>query len=241
MKRLWRSSRVLVAVVGLSVLAPVGCKGGSRGKSEWARWVDNPSTGTRTGDTIKIPELGVVFTVPDTRYVFRSCTEASHTPQGAEKWIPVITCSSTNAGVFDEADPDASESALMDEEESSSSEAELINVTIYATHKTRPLDERAVSWFENQYKQAGLEVEDISYQSDYQKKSGIYAKLHAMEGTTPTREILQFIFPRQDIVFIARVEYPFGDSRAIEQDWSYILWNFDFYNPAEEAAAGEAS
>src|SRR5690606_4267306 len=136
---------------------------------------------------------------------------------------------------FGDKETNEAASAFDSEEGAGSgSEGELINVTIYATHKTRPLDERAVSWFENQYKQAGLQVEDISYQADYQKKSGIYAKLHVMEGGMPKREILQFLFPRQDVVFIARVEYPFGDSRAIEQDWSYILWNFEFTSPAAE-------
>jgi len=220
-----------MTVAGFCLLAPAGCKGGRRGASEYARWVDQPTKGTTNGDTIKIPDLGVEFVVPDTRYVFRSCSEASHSPQGAEKWIPVITCSSTNAGVFD-GENESGEG--FSSEEPSADAGELIDMTIYATKKTRPLDERAVSWFENQYKQAGLEVEDISYQADYQKKSGIYAKLHVMEGGMPKREILQFLFPRQDVVFIARVEYPFGDSRAIEQDWSYILWNFEFTSPAAE-------
>ena len=60
--------------------------------------------------------------------------------------------------------------------------------------------------------------------------SGIYAKLHVVEQgeTAPTREIIRFMFPRKDVVFIAQMEYPFGETRSIDQDWKYILWNFEF-------------
>jgi len=229
------TSTIVGSILGCCVLASAGCKGGRGGKSELAHWVDEPSNGTTAGNTIKIPELGVVFTVPDTRYVFRSCSEASHTPQGSERWVPVITCTSTAGSVFGsgEGAEEGGGDSLGSEEDTASSGQEIINTTIFATHKSRPLDERSVSWMENQYQQAGLKVEELSYQADFQKKSGIYAKLHVMDGGTPTREILQFMFPREDIVFIARTEYPFGDSRAIEQDWSYIVWNFDYYVPAE--------
>ena len=104
-----------------------------------------------------------------------------------------------------------------------------IDLTVFVTHRTRPLDERAIAWFENMYKQNGFAVDEISFQHDYQKKSGIYTKLHIIDPNTgtPTREIVQFMFPREDVVFIARMEYPFGETRSVEQDWKYILWNFD--------------
>jgi hypothetical protein len=179
-------------------------------------------------NVIAIPDLGVQFEIPDTLYVFKNCEEARHTPDGPQRWIPVVTCGSVQTGEFGSSESD---DPFADQEIAESTGAEDIALTIYVTKKTRPLDERAVSWFENQYKQSGLTVDEISYQSDYQKKSGIYAKLHVTDGTegsTPSREIIQFLFPREDVVFIARTEYPFGDTRAVEQDWTYILWSFDF-------------
>jgi hypothetical protein len=224
-------SRVGIFLAGaICALALASCKNGGGKRSGLAKWVDSPTTGTKAGNVIAIPDLGVQFEVPDTLYVFKECGEASHTPDGPQKWIPVVTCRSTTSGEFGSFDDSAEEDPFADDEIAEASGAEEIALTFYVTKKTRPLDERAVSWFENQYKQNGLVVDEISYQSDYQKKSGIYAKLHmgGGDGETPTREIVQFLFPREDVVFIARTEYPFGDTRAIDQDWGYILWNFDF-------------
>jgi len=217
MRRLSTSLTAFITISVLSTLVLASCKkGGTRRQSDLARWVDAPTAGTKDGTVIQIPDLGVKFEIPDTLYVYKECKEVPHTPN-AEKWVPVVKCSSTKVDAFGE-------------EGGAGSGAEPIDLTFFVTHKTRPLDERAVSWFENQYKQAGLDVADISYQADYQKKSGIYTKLHILEESSgsPTREIVQFLFPRQDVVFIARMEYPFGDGRATEEDWQYILWNFDF-------------
>ena len=96
------------------------------------------------------------------------------------------------------------------------------------------MDERAVSWMENQFKGAGLAVDRISFNENYHKKTGIYVKLHIVDGNgTPTREIVRFMFPREDVVFIAQMEYPYGDTRAVQQDWDYIMWNFDLVEPHE--------
>lgn len=231
-----------IAMVGATGLS--GCKkGGTRGKSQAARWMDSPSAGSKQGEKITIPDLGVSFEIPETLYVYRDCGEANHTPEGAEGWIPIITCRSTSGDGFagfgeeeEEADP------FAEDEIAEASGAELINLTVYVAKKTRPLDERSVTWFENQYKQAGLDVDEISYQPDYQKKSGIYTRLHVMndETGTPEREIVQFYFPYQDVVFIAKTEYPFGDTRAIDKDWQYILWNFDLGAAAGAADAAPA-
>jgi hypothetical protein len=221
----------------LSASAVTACsKGGGGGKkSTAARWVDSPSSGTKEGSVIKIPKLGVTFEIPDTLYVYRQCNEASHSAQGAEKWVPIITCSSTGSssaafGEEEDDDPWARE----DEEESSG--VETLDLTVFVTHKTRPLDERSIAWFENMYKQNGFSIDEISFQHDYQKKAGIYAKLHIIDQSTgtPTREIVQFMFPREDVVFIARMEYPFGEARSVEQDWKYILWNFNLAAGAAE-------
>lgn len=219
------------------------CKKGGRTQSGLSKWVDSPTTGVKSGNVIAVPDLGVKFEVPDTLYVFKDCGEASHTPDGPQKWIPIVTCRSVASGEFGSfEDSSAEEDPFADDEIAEASGAEDIALTFYVTKKTRPLDERAVSWFENQYKQNGLVVDEISYQSDYQKKSGIYAKLHVAAGgeaETPSREIVQFLFPREDVVFIARTEYPFGDTRAIDQDWRYILWNFDFTEVGAEVPKGE--
>ncbi len=215
-----------VLLLGLFGLAAVGgCEPKERGKSDASKWIDSPTAGTKSGSVVTIPALGVKFETPDTLYVFKSCGEASHSPEGDHGWIPVVTCRST-AGALE---GEEREDPFADDDAEEASGVEEISVTFYVTPKTRPLDERAVSWFENQFKSAGLGVDEISYQHAYQKKAGIYAKLHVSESGAdhPQREIIQFMFPRGDVVFIARMEYPFGDKRSVEQDWKYILWNFE--------------
>lgn len=226
-----RSSRLRpVLVCGLLVAGLGACQKKQRDKSSAAEWMEHPSTGTKDGNVINMPTLGVKFEIPDTLYVFKTCGEAAHTPEGDHRWIPIVTCRSGATGGGDSGDEEEGGGdpfASADEEEATG--VEEISVNFYVTKKTRPLDERAVSWFENQFMQAGLAVDEISYQHEYQKKSGIYAKLHiAPAGEAPEREIVQFMFPRQDVVFIARMEYPFGEKRSVEQDWKYILWNFQF-------------
>ena len=200
--------------------------GGKRGGSQMAAWVDSPSSGSKDGNIIKFPQLEAKFEIPETLYVFRNCGEASHSPDGSERWIPVVTCASTGDDVFDSEEE---EEDYFADDEATEAGAEPIELTIYVTKKTRPLDERAVTWFEGQFKEAGLDVDEISFQHEYKKKTGIYAKLHIVDNNgEPEREIIQFMFPRDDVVFIARMDYPFGETRSVEQDWDYILWNFDF-------------
>ena len=219
---------VLAAACALGASA---CKnGGAKGSSEAAAWIDSPSNGSKSGMNLKFQQLGVEFETPDTLYVFKNCGEASHTPDGSTKWIPVVTCASGSSGDFEFGDASEEEDPFAEEEYEDDSGAESIDLTFFVTKKTRPIDERSVTWFENKYKQAGLVVDELAFQSDYQKKAGIYARLHVIDDSTgnPTREIVQFMFPRQDVVFIARMEYPFGDSRSVDKDWQYILWNFNW-------------
>jgi hypothetical protein len=215
---MFRNGSLVTALGGLLALTFVtSC--GKRNAGEHAGWLDEPTGAQKRGEKLYFPELDVTFQKPDTLYVFKNCSEANHSPEGEAGWIPVVTCA-----------------AVVDGEEYAEGAPEAISLTIYATKKTRPLDERTVSWFENQFKQAGFSVDDLSYQHDYQNKSGIYAKLQLMDKSTgtPTREILQFMFPKQDIVFVARTEYPYGDSRAIANDWKYLLWNFEIFPKKEE-------
>ena len=231
----------MIAVLALAATLPMGalgCKGEGRGKSDAAEWIDSPSSATKNGEKLVFPQLGVQFERPTTLYVFKNCGEASHSMDGALQWVPVVTCSSSGGDAFggdeeEEADPFAEEEAAEDG-------AEPIDLTFYVTRKTRPLDERAVSWFENQYKQQGLNVDEISFQHDYNKKQGLYFKLQVVDASTntPTREIIQFMFPREDVVFIARMEYPFGESRSVDADWNRLLWNFDWASAASGEGGG---
>ncbi len=184
-------------------------------------WINSPTSGTKTDAGIAFAQLGVDFEFPETLYVFKNCGEASHSPN-ENQWVGVISCSSEGSVSEDDEDPFA-------EDEYAEDGAEPIDLTFYVAKKGRPLDERAVTWFESQYVQAGLDVDEISYQGDLQKKSGIYAKLHVMDDSTgtPTREIIQFMFPKDDVVFIAKMEYPFGETRSVDADWKYLLWNFN--------------
>lgn len=230
-----RSSRIVALALGVLCALPLaGCgKKGSRGQSELSEWIDSPTKGTKDGNVIKVPGLGVTFERPETLYVFKSCGEASHTPDSFNReWTPVIVCNSSEDDVFGGGEDEEGGDMFADEDAAESG-AEPLELTFYVTKKTRPIDERAVTWFEGQFKQAGLNVADISYQHEYHKKAGIFAKLHVMDGGEPTREIVQFMFPREDVVFIAKMEYPFGETRSVDADWQAILWYFDFVAPAE--------
>jgi hypothetical protein len=200
------------------VLPGAGCgdKGGYRGgkKSKARQWLDEPSSGEKTDKFIKFPQLDLTFEIPDTLYVFKNCDEVGHSPEGEEKWVPILACASAGAA---SADPDGVGDAPTD--------ADAIALTFYLAPKGRPIDERAVAYYNNAYKEAGLKVEELAFNDDYFYKTGIYAKLQVMDesGTNAVREIQQFMWPVQDVVFIARMEYPYGDSRAIQQDWKAIM------------------
>src|SRR5687768_14181745 len=95
-----KSARIGLALgIAVTVLG-VGCKGDGRGKSEAAQWIESPSQGTKSGEVLQFPQLGVQFERPTTLYVFRNCGEASHSMDGALKWVPIVTCASTGGGVF---------------------------------------------------------------------------------------------------------------------------------------------
>lgn len=204
----------LVATAGL-VAQGCGDKGGYRGgkKSKARQWLDQPSGGEKSGNKIIFSQLDLVFEIPDTLYVFKNCDELGHSPEGEEKWVPILACASGGAA----ADPDGVGEAPAD--------SDAIALTFYLAPKGRPIDERAVAYYNNAYKESGLKVEELAFNDDYFYKTGIYAKLQVMDesGTNAVREIQQFMWPVNDVVFIARMEYPYGDSRAIAQDWKAIM------------------
>lgn len=212
------SRRALPALLALSVLATAtACEREGRGSTA-RRWLENPESGAVDGAFIRVPGIDVEFEIPDTLYVFKNCGELPHQPDEGSKWIPVLECRSVDL------DSDSGDEFAAENEG-----RESIALTFYAAKKTRPIDERSVAWFTNLYRQEGLEVDDIWFNGDYQRKPGIFAKLQVLEedGGRPERVIEQFMFPKDDVVIIARMEYPFGETRSVSQDWNYILWNFN--------------
>jgi hypothetical protein len=217
-----KSSALFALSLALSVgVAVAGCSGsgGRRGKKSPARqWLESPSSGQKNGNKFVWTQLDTVFEIPDTLYVFKNCEEASHSPEGDNKWVPLVSCGSTGTP---SGDPDG----LGEAAPSSSGDSEAIALTFFLAPKERPVDERAVAFFTNEYKEAGLKVEELAFNDDYFSKTGIFAKLQIMDesGTNALREIQQFMWPVDDVLFIARMEYPFGDTRAIQQDWKSIM------------------
>lgn len=220
------SAFVASACVGMTACDKGG--GGKKGKSERLRWVDKPATGTAAeeGKLIKIPGLAIDFYVPDVLYVYKSCTEASHSPEGPEgKWIPVVRCTSTDSGSSSDEDDWESES----EDDGGGDRT----MTIYAAEKGDTLiNERSTVSMKTQYEQAGFQVQSINYFDEYLAKPGrrgieIIVQTVDSETGYPDREIRRFLFPKDDVLFIFQVDYAFGDDRSgINSDWERIVWNF---------------
>ncbi len=214
-------------------LGATACAGGGGGgkRSAAAKWVDKPARGTTAGKITKIPGLGITFEQPEVLYVYKECGEAAHSPESADntKWIPVIKCMS----VFGE------ESGGGDEDEWSESsdeldEGEAVSLTIYVAHKDAVVNERSVETFRAKFQNAGFKVDEIGFHEEYMAKPGrrgIEARIQIIDTSSgyPTREILRFMFPREDVIYIAQIDYPFGDDRSgMMSDWQRILWNFQF-------------
>ncbi len=226
-----------LCTLALCALGSTSCKEGggssSKRKSDRARWVDSPSSGTSTDNKIVIPGLGVSFEKPEVLYVYKECAETAHSPDGPDKkWIPVIRCESATSGDYDE---------YADEESSGGG----LSMTIYAAHKDRVINERTVETFRASYQNAGYIVDDVSFMEDYMGKPGrrgVEARLHLMDSSTgyPSREIQRFMFPRGDVLFIVHIDYPYGDDRSgINNDWQRIFWNFEFDEEIAAASVGE--
>lgn len=223
------SAFVATACVGMTACDKGG--GGKKGKSERLRWVDKPTSGTAEegGKLIKIPGLAVDFYVPDVLYVYKSCAEASHSPEGPEgKWVPVIRCVTTDGGSGDDEDDWESE----DEDDDYSGSKEL---TIYASDKGDvTINERSTVSMKVQYEQSGFQVQSINYFDEYLAKPGrrgieVIAQTVDSETGYPDREIRRFIFPKDDVLFIIHADYDYGDDRSgINSDWERIVWNFQF-------------
>lgn len=226
------TSILLSAFFASACLGMTACDksgGSSKKKSERLRWVNKPVTGTseQDGKIIKIPGIAVDFYTPDTLYVYKNCAEPAHTAEGPDKaWIPVIRCTSP----FGESDED---DEWADEDESSSDNTRIL--TIFVTERADMLiNERATASLRVQYEQAGFQVEAIDYYDEYLSKEGrrgIEVRAQTIDTSTgyPDREIRRFMFPKDDVVFIGHIDYPYGADRSgINRDWERILWNFQY-------------
>ncbi|KIG18118.1 hypothetical protein DB30_02005 [Enhygromyxa salina] len=219
----------LMATAGLSLTACDKSGGSSKKKSERARWLNKPTTGTteKDGKIIKIPGIDITFYTPDVLYVYKDCVEASHSPEGPDaKWIPVIRCTSP----FEESSSDSDWDSDEDEDEGGSRV-----LTIFVTDKSDMIiNERSTASYKLQYEQAGFQVDSLNYFDEYLSKPGrrgIEVVAHTVDSDTgyPDQEIRRFMFPKDDVVFIAHVDYPYGQDRSgINSDWERILWNLQF-------------
>lgn len=241
-------SLVALSFILASTASLTACKkngGGSKGKSERMRWLNKPTDGTAEdgGKLLKIPGVGVEFYVPDVLYVYRKCEEPAHSPDGPEqKWIPVIRCTVSDGpmgGEDEEGGGEVEAEEDWDSEESDEDEdggsAGTTDMTIYITDKSdQIINERSVESYKLQYQNAGFKVVDIGYHDEYLAKPGrrgIEVVVQTIDSETgyPDREIRRFMFPKDDVVFIAHIDYAYGDDRSgIDSDWQRILWGFQF-------------
>ncbi|MFV8751848.1 hypothetical protein ACNOYE_14985 [Nannocystaceae bacterium ST9] len=237
-------SLVLATTASVSLTACKKDGGGRKGKSERLRWVEKPTNGKSEdgGKLIKIAGIGVDFYVPDVLYVYRKCEEPGHVADGPEKkWIPVIRCEVAEGPIGGEEGGGDEEGGVESDWESSEEEdlddegGGAVDMTIYVTDKSDMIiSERSVESYKLQYQNAGFKVVDIGYHDEYLAKPGrrgIEVVVQTIDTETgyPDREIRRFMFPKDDVVFIAHIDYPFGDDRSgIDSDWQRILWGFQF-------------
>lgn len=215
--------RVLLAsAIALTLGAfGAGCAGsgggGGKGKSQRAKWIASPTSGSTEADMVKIPGLAVSFGIPSTLYVYKQCGEAAHSPQGEDKWVPVIVCQSGGGEEVDE---------LAEDNDGP------LELKIFVAEKTVSLNERGTTILENDYRGKGYDVVSVEYFDEYQGKAGrrgieVKYRIHDKDDALNSREVHQFYFPRGDVVFIAQVDFPLDTNQAgIANDWQRILWGF---------------
>jgi hypothetical protein len=227
------TSFLLSGFVATACVGMTACDkgGGKKGKSDRLRWVEKPTTGTaeEEGKLIKIPGLAVDFYVPDVLYVYKSCSEASHSPEGPENaWIPVVRCSTPESS--SSSDEDDWDSEDEDDDYGAGS-----TLTIYAAPKGDTIiNERSTVSMKTQYEQSGLQIREINYFDEYLAKPGrrgieVIAQVIDSETGYAQREIRRFMFPKDDVLFIIHVDYAAEyETSGINSDWERIVWNFQF-------------
>ncbi len=235
-------SLVLAVTASLSLTACKKNGGGRKGKSERLRWVEKPTDGKAEdgGKLIKIAGVGVEFYVPDVLYVYRKCEEPGHVADGEQGWIPVIRCSVSEGPVGEDGEDgggggDEEDWDSEEEDDEGGGSAGTTDMTIYIADKgDMIINERSKEIFRTQYQNAGYKIVDIGYHDEYLAKPGrrgleIVAQTIDSETGYPEREIRRFMFPKDDVLFIAQVDYAYGDDRSgIDSDWQRILWGFQF-------------
>ena len=225
------TSILLCSLVAASFGLTACKKGGSKGKSERLRWVKKPTNGSAEegGKIFHIPGLAVDFYTPDVLYVYKNCEEAPHSPEGPEStWVPVIRCTSPFASSSDSDDDWES----SDDDSASGGDREL---TIFVAEKGATIiNERTTTSMRTEFEQQGFEVESINYFDEYLAKPGrrgVEIIAHTIDSSSgyPDRELRRFMFPKDDVLFIAHIDYEYGADRSgINSDWERILWNFQF-------------
>lgn len=208
----------------------VACAGskkkGRSGETPRLAWVESPSSGSQAGEVISIPGLALKFHVPDTLYVFKECQETGHGKAGPDgKWRSVLECNPRSGGSGEEEE----EGDLFGDEEESEGDGEFsAPITLYVTKKDMVINERAVASIKAKYKHEGWEVDAIDYIADYKSKpgrTGIEMRVHQSEG----EEVLRFMWPVDDVMFIFEVKYPMSANRSgLSQDWQRIVWGLQF-------------
>jgi hypothetical protein len=234
------SAFMVTACVGATMTTMTACDksggGSSKKKSERLRWVNKPTTGSSEdeGKLITIPGLNVWFHVPDVLYVYKNCVEASHVPEGPDKaWVPVIRCTSpfANAG--------STGGDWDDDDDDDAGGGDMVMTIFVAERGSMVLNERSKTSYTAQYRDAGFEVNSIEYYDEYMSKRGrrgLEILVHTVDSSTgyPDREIRRFMFPKDDVVFIAHVDYPYSADRSgINNDWERILWGFQLFEDGE--------
>ncbi|HFE45314.1 MAG TPA: hypothetical protein ENJ18_07435 [Nannocystis exedens] len=219
---------LLTLTLASSALVFSGCgdKGGYKGgkKSAAYEWLESPKSGSKDGNFLKIPTLGAQLEIPETLYVFKECSETSHSPEGDNQWVPIFRCETVGGSSDSDSDDEFAEPSSNDNED--------LAMTFYLTKKTRPLDERSVAYFENDLRGKGYSVDEVAFNDSYHDKKGIYFKYQEVNSDGDAiREIVEFMFPFKDVVFIAHMDYPFGETRSVNADWSAIMWYFKFTMP----------
>ena len=224
-------SALLIGSAGVATSCATGGGGGggggsSKGKSDRLKWVNRPSSGSATKEMISVPGIGINFYIPDVLYVYKTCAEAGHSPEGPDaSWIPVIRCTQ---GAASSSDDDDDEWGSDD-----SSDTEDLVMTIYAAPKEGHLiSERAVESYKTRYRNEGFEVDDVAYHDRYLNKEnrrGLEVTVRTIDESSgyPSREIRRFMFAKDDVLFIVHVDYPYGRDRSgINSDWERIFWGF---------------
>jgi hypothetical protein len=230
MKSLFKPALFACGLSASVLLASACDSSGSKGPGDASprkQWLEHPSSGSQNGDRIKIPGLAVSFERPPTLYVFKECRESSHSAAPPnEQWIPIVECAAKSGGALDTGGEDEFSGG-----DSSSDTRGISPLTFYVGPKDMVINERTVETLKLQYQSQGWSVEEIGYHGSYMdkpKRAGIAMRVVLPStGDEEGVEIQRFMWPVDDVLFIAETRYAPGTDRSgMNFDWKRILWNF---------------